>query len=100
MMRMFCGAGVGAVIGIIFGVVIGAFLGRPHASPPPFALFVAIVAPIGALTGSIFGAVSVMKEEIAKLYREMQRWNRIEDLIEKRRAEPSTQFRDQSPGRE
>jgi amino acid transporter len=95
---MFLSAGAGATIGLVFGAIVAALLDRPHLNPAPAALFIGIATPIGTFIGAMFGAVSVLQEEIRKLQREMQRWQRIEDLIAEIRDQPSsTQFKSGPP---
>ena len=73
---------IGAVVGFTFGSVGAVLLDRPHLNPAPFALFVVIATPIGALIGAIIGSVSVLKTELAEVRREIKRWQTIAERID------------------
>jgi hypothetical protein len=75
--KLFACTAAGAVLGFIFGSVCAALLDRPRLNPAPWALFVVIATPIGALIGAIFGAVSALKAELAEVQREIKRWQVI-----------------------
>lgn len=72
MMKMFVCAGAGALVGTVFGGLVAGILDRPGMNPAPIALFIAIAAPIGSVTGAIFGAVSVLQEEFSQVHREIR----------------------------
>jgi hypothetical protein len=89
MSRMFFWTGIGAVAGFVVFTVLFAIVGRKEPEGIVFSIMAAM--PIACI-GSVFGAVSVVRQELNTMRREMMRLQRIEPQIAIQDT-PSTQFK-------